>query len=49
MTKSILTVLAVLFALSAPAFASGVIYQEEPAAGSGQPSGEGGEQEKVSD
>jgi hypothetical protein len=49
MTKSILTVLTVLFALSTPAFASGVIYQEEPAAGSGQPSGEGEQEKNVSD
>jgi len=51
MTKSILTVLAVLFTLSTPAFASisGVIYQDEPAAGSGQPSGEGEQEKNVSD
>ncbi len=48
MKKTLLAMLAVMFALSTPAFASGVIYQEEPAAGSGQPSGEG-EKEKASD
>lgn len=33
MTKSLLAIFAVLFALSTPSFASSFIYQEEPAAG----------------
>jgi hypothetical protein len=42
MTKSILTALAVLFALSAPVYAAGVIHQEEPASQQpAQPAGEG--------
>ena len=41
MTKIILSALTVMFALSAPAFASGVIYQEEPSSSSGE-----GEQSK---
>lgn len=42
MTKSILTALAVIFSLSAPAFAAGVIHQEEPASEAPQqPAGEG--------
>jgi hypothetical protein len=42
MTKSILTALAVLFSLSAPAFAAGTVYQEEPASEQPeQPAGEG--------
>ena len=46
MTKSILTALAVMFALSVPAYAAmhaaqkGSIYQEEPSAEPQQPSGD---------
>jgi hypothetical protein len=41
MIKNILAAMAVIFSLAAPAFASGVVYQEEPASGQPAPAGEG--------